>query len=92
MPGNPLAGVDKQALLDNLPDREPYDGDERGFGRLTAGLSDRQAVVLWLRSYCGLTVRTVASLLGLSPSGVHARARSAMAAIQKKLGAEVTIE
>jgi RNA polymerase sigma factor (sigma-70 family) len=89
---DPPYGVDKQALLDNLPHREPYDGDERGFGRLTAGLSDRQAVVLWLRNYCGLPVKTVSRLLGLSPSGVHARARSAMAAIQEKLGAEVTIE
>jgi len=80
---DPPAEVDKLELLESLPDREPYDGGERGFGRLTAGLSDRQAVVLWLRNYCGLPVETVSRLLGLSPSGVHARARSAMAALRK---------
>ena len=76
-------GTSRRDVLLRAPDRGPS-GGEREFGRLTAELSDRQAVVLWLRGYCGLSVQTVSRLLKLSPSGVKARTRAALAALRKK--------
>ena len=77
------SGGNKLAFLENVPERTPYDGGKRRFVRLTAELSDRQAVVLWLRGYCGLSVKAVARLLKLSPRCVEARTRSAVEKIRK---------
>ncbi len=77
------AGASKLAALDRAPDRG-HSGGDREFGQLTAELNDRQAVVLWLRGYCGLSVAAVAPLLKISPRSVEAWTRSALAALQEK--------
>ncbi len=41
-------------------------------GKVTIKASDRQAVVLWLRGDCGLSVEAVAPLLKISPRSVEA--------------------
>ncbi len=76
-------GAGLRAALDSAPDRGDG-GGEREFGRLTAELTDRQAAVLWLRGYCGLSVEAAAPLLKLSPRSVEAWTRSALAALREK--------
>ena len=71
-----------------MPDNRDCD-DERTFGRITAELTDRQAVVLWLRGYCGLSVEAAAPLLKLSPRSVEAWTRSALATLLEKNLAEL---
>jgi RNA polymerase sigma factor (sigma-70 family) len=73
----------KDEALENVADSRDC-GDDRTFGRITAELTDRQAVVLWLRGYCGLSVEAAAPLLKLSPRSVKAWTRSALAALLEK--------
>jgi len=76
------SGSRKLALLNKIPDRQPYCGQRR-FGQIIAELNDRQAVVLWLRGYCGLSVKEASRVLRLSPRSVKTWTRSALAALKK---------
>ena len=49
-----------------------HSGGRADVGQITADLNDRQAAVLWLRGYCGLSVEAVAPVLKLSPRSVEA--------------------
>jgi RNA polymerase sigma factor (sigma-70 family) len=75
--------ADGSSPCDLLPDREPSANDVR-FVELTAGLSDRQAMVLWLRYYRGASVEAVAALLAVSPRGVEIWTREALAELKHK--------
>ena len=77
-----LPSAAKRTVLDNAPDGG-HPATDLTFAKITAELNDRQAVVLWLRGYCGLSVKAVSRLLKLSPSSVKARTRSAVAALKK---------
>jgi RNA polymerase sigma factor (sigma-70 family) len=71
------------AELDLLPSPEQR-GCDLKFLELTAELSDRQAAVLWLRHYRGLSVGAVSALLTLSPGAVKACTHDAVLALRKK--------
>ncbi len=71
----------QREVLEGAPGR-PH-GDAPQFARLTAGLNDRQASVVWLRGYCGLSVKAAALVLKVSPRSVEGWTRSALAALRE---------
>ena len=76
----------KRTGLDLLPDREERQSDMR-FLDLTAELSDRQAIALWLRHYRGMSVRGIAALFRVSPRTVKFWTQAAVAELQKQWAA-----
>ena len=74
---------DGSSVFDLMPDREPSAGDLR-FAELTAELSDRQALVLWLRFCRGMSLEAVAALLAVSHTSVKVWTHDAISALQNR--------
>jgi len=71
------------SVLDLAPCQEQHSYDVN-FLELTAKLSDRQAMVLWLRLYRGLTIEATAALLKVSPGSVKSWTHTAVLELQKQ--------
>jgi len=70
------------SLFELLPDREQR-GCDLKFLEIAAELSDRQAMVLWLRYYRGMSVKAVAAMLKVSPSSVTSWTLAAVKELKK---------
>ncbi len=77
-------GARQGFMPDILPDRE-QPGFDLNFLKLTANLSDRNAALLWLRYYRGMSVKAVAVLLNVSPWAVSNLTHRSLAQLKKSL-------
>jgi RNA polymerase sigma factor (sigma-70 family) len=76
-------GCNRRFVPEHVPDRMTpnYDLD---FLAITAGLSDEEAIVLWLRHYRGMPVGAVAALLKVSAITVKTWMHAAVLQLRKK--------
>ena len=76
-------GARQGFMFEVVPDREKP-GFDLKFLELTADLSDRNATLIWLRYYRGMSVKAVAELLKISPWSVRTWTQRGIRMLRKK--------